>query len=102
MPERPAAGDVAEEVTLRRWLIGVLASLTARERAVLVMRYFFDLPEVSVAHELHISIGTVKSTSSRALAKLRSQAAPPSSGTSSGPEPVTTVGQDQLPAEDST
>jgi RNA polymerase sigma-70 factor (sigma-E family) len=102
MPERPGAGDVAEEVTLRRWLIGVLASLTARERAVLVLRYFFDLPEVSVAHELHISIGTVKSTSSRALAKLRSQAAPPSSGTSSAPEPVTTTGQDQLPAGDST
>jgi RNA polymerase sigma factor (sigma-70 family) len=62
---------VAEEVTLRRWLIGALASLTSRERAVIVMRYFFDLPEAIVADELHITVGTVKSTSSRALAKLR-------------------------------
>jgi RNA polymerase sigma-70 factor (sigma-E family) len=94
LPERPEAADVAEEVTLRRWLIGALASLTARERAVIVLRYFFDLPEVRVADELHISIGTVKSTSSRALAKLRLSAephppAPPRAAS------VPTIGQDQ-------
>lgn len=71
VPERPDVADVAEEVTLRRWLIGALSSLTSRERAVIVMRYFFDLPESIVADELHITVGTVKSTSSRALAKLR-------------------------------
>jgi len=94
VPERPGAADVAEEVTLRHWLVGALGSLTARERAVIVMRYFFDLPEVSVAHELHISVGTVKSTSSRALAKLRVQAEPPS-GSSAGTDPITTIGQEQ-------
>ena len=94
VPERPERADVAEEVTMRRWLIGVLASLTARERAVLVMRYFFDLPEVSVAHELRISVGTVKSTSSRALAKLRQRAEPPS-GTAPGAGPVPILGRDQ-------
>jgi len=71
LPDQAARGDVAEEVTRRRWLIAALGSLTARERAVLIMRYFFDLPEANVAHELHITVGTVKSTSSRALAKLR-------------------------------
>ena len=35
------------------------------------MRYFFDLPEATVAGELQITVGTVKSTSARALAKLR-------------------------------
>lgn len=71
VPERPELADIAEDVTLRRWLIGALSSLTSRERAVIVMRYFFDLPETIVADELHITVGTVKSTSSRALAKLR-------------------------------
>ncbi|HEV2372377.1 MAG TPA: SigE family RNA polymerase sigma factor [Streptosporangiaceae bacterium] len=71
LPDLAAAGDMAEEVTLRQWLLSELASLTPRERAVVVMRYFFDLPEARVADELSVSIGTVKSTGSRALAKLR-------------------------------
>lgn len=71
-PPEPAAGpDPADEVTLRHWLTGALATLTMRERAVVVMRYLFDLPEVTVARDLGISVGTVKSTNSRALAKLR-------------------------------
>jgi RNA polymerase sigma-70 factor (sigma-E family) len=62
---------LAEEVALRRWVVGALSSLTSRERAVIVMRYLFDLPETTVASDLGITVGTVKSTSSRALAKLR-------------------------------
>jgi len=76
LPDRPTKVDIAEEVALRQWLIGALASLTRRERAVTVMRYYFDLPEASVADELQISVGTVKSTSARALAKLRISADP--------------------------
>ena len=71
VPERPARTDLAEEVALRQWLIGALGRLTLRERAVIIMRYLFDLPEATVAHDLGITLGTVKSTSSRALAKLR-------------------------------
>jgi RNA polymerase sigma-70 factor (sigma-E family) len=71
LPEPTASPDPADEVALRHWLIGALAALTVRERAVVVMRYVFDLPEAAVARDLGISVGTVKSTSSRALAKLR-------------------------------
>jgi RNA polymerase sigma-70 factor (sigma-E family) len=71
IPERASRADLAEEVALRQWLTGALARLTLRERAVIIMRYLFDLPEATVAHDLGISLGTVKSTSSRALAKLR-------------------------------
>jgi RNA polymerase sigma-70 factor (sigma-E family) len=74
LPDRDAAPDPADEVALRHWLSGALAALTVRERAVIVMRYLFDLPEAAVARDLGISVGTVKSTSSRALAKLRVQA----------------------------
>jgi RNA polymerase sigma-70 factor (sigma-E family) len=75
LPERPAAGpDPADQVALRQWVTGALAGLTGRERAVIVLRYLFDLPEAAVARDLGISVGTVKSTSSRALAKLRAGA----------------------------
>jgi RNA polymerase sigma-70 factor (sigma-E family) len=69
--EHPVGPDIADEVALRQWVTGALATLTARERAVIVLRYLFDLPEAAVARDLGISQGTVKSTSSRALAKLR-------------------------------
>jgi DNA-directed RNA polymerase specialized sigma24 family protein len=38
---------------------------------VVVLRYFEDLREDQIAADLGIAIGTVKSTQSRALAKLR-------------------------------
>lgn len=66
-------GDIADEVADRRWLQTVLSSLSPRERAIVVLRYYFDLPEQQVARELDVSVGTVKSTSSRALEKLRRQ-----------------------------
>ncbi|WP_328446357.1 SigE family RNA polymerase sigma factor [Amycolatopsis sp. NBC_00438] len=74
MPERPDRADVDQAVTQREWLTSVLKTLTARERAVVVLRHFFDLPEADVARELGVSLGTVKSTNSRALAKLRIKA----------------------------
>jgi RNA polymerase sigma-70 factor (sigma-E family) len=74
LPESSEAPDPADEVALRQWLTGALATLTAKERAVVVMRYLFDLPEATVAKDLGITVGTVKSTSSRALAKLRVRA----------------------------
>lgn len=48
-----------------------LAQLNQRERTAVVLRYLWDLSEREVAEQLGVSIGTVKSTVSRALAKLR-------------------------------
>jgi RNA polymerase sigma-70 factor (sigma-E family) len=86
VPERPATDDLAEGVTRRRWLMQALAVLTPRERAVIVLRHYFDLPEAEVADELDVNIGTVKSMNSRALAKLRIHAAQPDdhAGSASG------------------
>ena len=50
--------------------MGALAALPPRQRAVLVLRYFLDLPEAEVAAALKCSLGTVKSTASRGLARL--------------------------------
>lgn len=48
-----------------------LAQLTRRERQVLVLRYYADLADADIAAEIGIAVGTVKSTASRALRKLR-------------------------------
>ena len=76
MPERQDRLDVDKAVTQRAWLTAVLKKLTDRERAVVALRHFFDLPEADVARELGVSLGTVKSTNSRALAKLRVEVGP--------------------------
>lgn len=56
----------------RSQLSELLAPLSPRERSIIVWRYYLDASESEVAHELGVSTGTVKSTASRALARLRS------------------------------
>jgi RNA polymerase sigma factor (sigma-70 family) len=46
-------------------------SLSVKQRRVVVLRYLLDRSESDTAAELGISTGTVKSTASRALARLR-------------------------------
>jgi len=56
----------------RSQLTELLAPLSPRERSIIVWRYYLDAPEAEVAEHLGVSAGTVKSTASRALARLRS------------------------------
>jgi RNA polymerase sigma-70 factor (sigma-E family) len=83
-PERPlsAAGpgplvpDRTAQVLDRDYLLRALARLPAQQRAVLVLRYFDDLSEAQTAQMLGCSLGTVKSQTARALARLRKTAGP--------------------------
>jgi RNA polymerase sigma-70 factor (sigma-E family) len=59
------------DVDVRSELTEALGRLAPRQRAVLVLRYFEDLPEAEVARLLGCSVGTVKSTASRGLARLQ-------------------------------
>jgi RNA polymerase sigma-70 factor (sigma-E family) len=45
--------------------------LPVKQRAAVVLRYYEDLPEAEVAEVLGISVGTVKSNTSRGLARLQ-------------------------------
>jgi RNA polymerase sigma-70 factor (sigma-E family) len=74
-----ALGEYADE-TANRAIRGIdarsdfrlaLAALPPQQRAVIVLRYWEDLPETEVAGLLGCSVGTVKSTASRGLARLR-------------------------------
>ena len=66
-----AAANVFEAFDARAELLGALAALPPRQRAVLVLRYFEDLSEAETAQTLNCSVGTVKSTASRGLSRLR-------------------------------
>jgi RNA polymerase sigma factor (sigma-70 family) len=75
----PAAGADPPDETAMRALRGIddlaefrwaLAELTPRQRAVLILRYWSDLSVAEVAEILNCSAGTVKSTASRAAARL--------------------------------
>lgn len=67
----PRAADPHHSVELWPSLRAALDSLTVQQRTVLALRYFDDRSEAEVAKLLGISVGTVKSTASRAIAQLR-------------------------------
>jgi RNA polymerase sigma-70 factor (sigma-E family) len=64
---------IHHDSTDRIALLEDLRGLSARQRAVLVLRYFDDLTEADTAAALGISVGTVKSNARDALARLRTQ-----------------------------
>lgn len=73
-PAEPLQADLAGRVALRSALIAALHQLPPRQRAVVVLRYFADLSEAETAAALGVTPGTVKSTTSRALTRLRDSA----------------------------
>ncbi|GAQ66711.1 RNA polymerase sigma-E factor [Streptomyces scabiei] len=70
-PEGTQAADPAEQQALHDAMWRAIMKLPARQRAMVVLRYYEDLSEVQTAEVLGVSVGTVKSAVSRALGKLR-------------------------------
>lgn len=66
-----AASRVLRGIDARADFRLALAGLPPRQRAVIVLRYWEDLSEAAVAELLGCSLGTVKSTASRGIARLR-------------------------------
>lgn len=69
----PSTADDAAEwgVDTRRDLLDALRRLPARQRAVLVLRYFEQMSEAETAAVLGLAPGTVKTHTARGLASLR-------------------------------
>lgn len=66
-----SAEDTAVAGLARDSLLAALGRLPARQREVLVLRYYLDLGEAQIADALEISPGSVKTHASRGLAALR-------------------------------
>lgn len=66
----------------------LLTTLPTRQRAVLVLRYYEDMSEEQIARTLGCAPGTVKSQSSKALAKLRAALAEDETYAQRKPQPT--------------
>lgn len=72
VPEQ-AVPDHAPQVVNREAVLGALRTLPRRQRAAVVLRYYEQLTEAEAAEVLGTSVGTIKSATSRGLARLREQ-----------------------------
>ncbi|HEV7710917.1 MAG TPA: SigE family RNA polymerase sigma factor [Asanoa sp.] len=63
--------DDPESITRRMTVERALRSLSPRQRAVVVLRYFEDHTEVEAAETLGVSVSTIKTQTGRALERLR-------------------------------
>ncbi len=74
VPPHNAAARSAESMAMltteHQSVITALAELAPRQREILVLRYYGGLSEAEIAAATGLSAGTVKSTASRAVAKL--------------------------------
>ena len=70
----PAGSVLIEDMVADRdRLMRALSRLPHGQRAVIVLRYWHQLPEAEIAQILGNSVGTVKSQASRAITKLRTE-----------------------------
>lgn len=69
--ERPGATDEAAEIAERDALWRLVRDLPTRQRTVIVLRYYEDLDDATIAEILDCSTGTVRTHAKRALTALR-------------------------------
>jgi RNA polymerase sigma factor (sigma-70 family) len=73
LPDRADLPDLAARTADRDQMWKLLAGLTGGQRAVLVLRFYCDLPDDEIAEVLGWARPTVRSQASRALARLRAE-----------------------------
>lgn len=70
-PERPTQSDEYADHDERDRLGRLVQRLAPMQRAVIVLRFYEDLPEAEIAQVLGISVGSVKVHASRGMRRLR-------------------------------
>jgi RNA polymerase sigma-70 factor (sigma-E family) len=70
LPDRPVE-DHTDRSEMRDALGRALRRLPERQRLAVMLRYYEDMSEREIAEVLGVSVGTVKSTVSRGMARLR-------------------------------
>jgi RNA polymerase sigma factor (sigma-70 family) len=68
-----SAGLFDEVAAQRDLVVQALRRLPVQQRAVVILRYYEDLPERDVADALGLPLGTVKSHTARGLTRLRTE-----------------------------
>ncbi len=71
LPDRPGGADPTQAVDDADLLGRALAQLPRQQRTAVILRFYEDRPEREVADLLGCSIGSVKTHTSRGLARLR-------------------------------
>jgi RNA polymerase sigma-70 factor (sigma-E family) len=71
LPDSAGVIDDYANADRRSMLQAALRRLPARQRAVVVLRFYDDMTEAQAAEAMRCPVGTVKSLTSRALARLR-------------------------------
>lgn len=74
-------------------LFDAVRALPTRQRVIVVLRYFGDFSEAQVAEMLGCSVGTVKSTTSRSLVRLRAVLESPAEEAAQAPQPISVGNQ---------
>jgi|SRR5882757_2116487 len=71
LPDRPDLSDMTAQSDARISIVDALRLLGPLQRAVIVLRFYEDLPNGEIATTLGISNGAVRTNVHRGLAKLR-------------------------------
>ena len=71
VPDRPAGDDHPDRLADRDALWVLLTALPRQQRAVLVLRYYEDLPDAEIATLIGCAPVTVRAHAARGLARLR-------------------------------
>lgn len=74
LPDPPVDPAFSRSLEERDWLSQAVAELSERQRLVLGLRFVFDLDDDQIAAAIGARRGTVRSLSSRAIARLRRRA----------------------------
>ena len=71
IPDLATAEDIVQDAFAGSAVMSALRALTARQREVVVLRYFADLPEAEIASATGMSMAAVRNHAAQAMSSLQ-------------------------------